>query len=340
MPKNKKPRFKPPDLTRGFTLIELLVVIAIIAILIGLLLPAVQQAREAARRTKCKNNLHQIALALHNYHDVHNILPPALMSNPLSSTYDDDGFGWLVYLLPFVEQKNLYDRINPQGAPGVLGQAAVFDQYYAGLTMVPGGDTIIPIYRCPSSALPDHVPATWQIPGSELVGGGAVPAQYPRSIGYATTDYKAAGGSCYGDYGVMHKQIEGGGHRFRDVTDGLSNTIFVGESSYVTSSTGAGNRATTPPTSFRDWPTWIGSFGDGQDETVRINGRTGAPINAGVNFNRMYFAIDDDCAFSYHSGGAHFALGDGSVRFISENIAIQVYCNLHDRRDGNPIGDY
>ncbi|MCU0713286.1 MAG: DUF1559 domain-containing protein [Pirellula sp.] len=120
----------------------------------------------------------------------------------------------------------------------------------------------------------------------------------------------------------------------------MSNTIIVGESSYVTTTTSASARRTTPPTAFRDWPTWIGMFGDGQDETVRINGRTESPINAQVNPNTMYFAINDDNAFSYHPGGAQFAFCDGSVQFISQNVAIQTYCNLHDKRDGQPIGSW
>jgi prepilin-type N-terminal cleavage/methylation domain-containing protein len=328
---------------RGFTLIELLVVIAIIAILIALLLPAVQQAREAARRTQCKNNLKQIGLALHNYESNYNMLPHALWANATSSTLDDDGFGWLVSILPFVEQANLYQQINPQGAPGVLGNAAVFERYYPGQTLVPGGDTIIPAYSCPSSALPQIVPATFSIPGAPA-GSQALAPVNPRAIGYAVGSYKAAGGSNSGDFGMMHKAREGGGVRFRDVTDGLSNTILSGESTYVSSSVSSSARATTVQINgthtARDWPTWIGSFGGGQDETVRINGRFGSPINARVSFNRMALAVNDDNAFSYHVGGAQFVLGDGSVRFVSENVDTQTYDRLHDKRDGQVIGDF
>jgi prepilin-type N-terminal cleavage/methylation domain-containing protein len=327
----------------GFTLIELLVVIAIIAILIALLLPAVQQAREAARRTQCKNNLKQIGLALHNYEGVYGVLPQALYANATSSTLDDDGFGWMVSILPFVEQTALYQTINPQGAPGVLGDATVFARYYPGQTMVPGGNTIIPGYLCPSSALPSIVPATFSIPGAPA-GSGALAPSTPRSVGYAIGNYKAAGGSNSGDFGMMHKSREGGGVRFRDVTDGLSNTITVGESSYVSSSVSASSRATTPLVSgthtINDWPTWIGAFGGGQDETVRINGRFESVINARVSFNRMALAVNDDNAFSYHTGGAQFVLGDGSVRFISENISNQTYDWLHDKRDGQVLGEF
>lgn len=338
---------KKQGLRSGFTLVELLVVIAIIGILVGLLLPAVQAAREAARRMSCSNNLKQMGLALHNYESTFKKLPPGaygasqLRGEP--SGEDDDGFGWMVSILPYIEQQALYDLINPNGHFGVLGNQTIRSRVYPEIPVgqvFRGGDRIVSTYRCPSSALPDRVPAMWVVPGSQLVGGGAVPAQHPMAIGHATSDYKGAGGSCNGDFGVLHKLWEAPPARFADITDGLSNTIAVGESSYVTTNVSASQRRTTPPASFRDWPTWIGMFGDGQDETIRINGRTESPINAQVNPNTMAFAINDDNAFSYHPGGAQFAFCDGSVQFISQNVAIQTYCNLHDKRDGVPIGSW
>lgn len=325
---------------RAFTLVELLVVIAIIGVLVGLLLPAVQQAREAARRMSCSNNLKQIGLGLHNYHDVHKKLPDALYGNPNGSRDDDDGFSWLVSLLPFVEQQNLHEGINPQGAPGIFQRQDIFQTYYPGLTRVPFGDTIVGTYRCPSSALPDRVPETWFIPGSDRVGGGPVPNYAPWQSGYATTDYKTNGGAQRGNFGVMHKSREGGGSPFRDVTDGLSNTVMAAESSYVTSSGSRSARRSTPPTAFRDWPTWIGAMGRGGDEQVRTNGRFSNPINANTTPSRMYFATNDDAAFSYHSGGAQFVFCDGSVHFISENIDLLIYDRLYDRRDGEVIGQF
>jgi len=327
---------KMPKRRPGFTLIELLVVIAIIAILIALLLPAVQQAREAARRTQCKNNLKQIGLALHNYEGTYGILPHALWGGGPGQPNQDNGFGWMVSILPFVEQSALFQLINPQAQPGIF-IPAILAQHYPGQTMIPGGRTIVPGYLCPSSAMPQILPATFAIPGSP--GGGAVPARTASAVGYATSSYKAAGGSNSGDFGMMHKNGEGGGVRFRDVTDGLSNTIMVGESTYCSSNVSAASRATVPPTEFRDWPIWIGSGGQ-SDESVRINGRFNSPINARTSFNRMALAVNDDNAFSYHVGGAQFCLGDGSVRFISENVDTRTYDWLHDKRDGQVLGEF
>lgn len=320
----------------GFTLIELLVVIAIIAILIALLLPAVQQAREAARRTQCKNNLKQIALALHNYEGTHGVLPHALWGGGRGQPFADNGFGWMVSILPYVEQTALFQLINPQGQPGIFN-AAMIAQFYPGNTIIPGGNTIVPGYVCPSSAFPQIVPATYSVSGAPA---GAIPADKIEAIGYATSSYKAAGGSNSGDFGMMHKNSEGGGVRFRDVTDGLSNTIMVGESTYCSTDVSASNRPLgVAPTEFRDWPIWIGT-GNQSDESVRINGRYNSVINGRTSFNRMFLVSNDDNAFSYHVGGAQFALGDGSVRFISENIDVRTYDWLHDKRDGQVLGEF
>ncbi len=307
-------------------------VIAIIGILVGLLLPAVQAAREAARRMQCSNNVKQMGLALHNYESTFKVLPPAIFGHRTNGhTLDDDGFGWQVAILPFIEQANMYNQINPNGQPGALGDAGVRSAFYPGLTSPhPGGDQTISTYRCPSSALPATVPATWTIPGDTV--SRVIDPDQGLAVGYATNDYKTAGGSCNGDFGVMHalKEINSC-VRFGEITDGLSNTIAVAESSYV-SDTGSSQ--------FRDWPTWIGAFGDGGDETVRTNGRTNSPINCQCNPSRMRQAINDDCAFSFHTGGATFAFADGSVHFLSENLAIATYCNLHDRRDGQVLGEW
>jgi prepilin-type N-terminal cleavage/methylation domain-containing protein/prepilin-type processing-associated H-X9-DG protein len=344
----------------GFTLIELLVVIAIIAILIALLLPAVQQAREAARRTQCKNNLKQIGLALHNYESTYKRLPAGNYGGNISasaSTGADDGLAWSYMILPYHDQGNLYNQIStylgntnitgsafnalypPTGAP-LIG---VMKQHYALYTKpIPGGEAVIPTYQCPSSSLPDVVPATFQVPGAT---GGAKPpggdvnprAANPAMIGYGVMDYKANGGGGTSNAtsdgsGLMSKNFEsGGGRKFRDVTDGLSQTAFVAESSYVTSHP-------TLNDFVEDWPTWLGSVNT--DESIRYEGEEIEDfVNGRTSPTRMAFAFSDDCAFSWHTGGAQFLMGDGSVHFITENVSMQVYGRLHSIADGEVIGE-
>ena len=300
----------------GFTLIELLVVIAIIAILVALLLPAVQQAREAARRTQCKNNLKQIGLALHNYHDVHRMFPMGAFSAVDDDNgCDDDGYGWSVMLLPFMDQGPLYQQL-PMTATAANGFPSaddprganwcVFKNYFDNNgTIIPGGDTRLTAFRCPSSTLPDVVPATFQ--GYDYAGGSGSSDQ--PAVGYAVTDYKGSVG--FGDQGFFVKgsDLAGAGRsagtRIRDVTDGTSNTIAVGESSYA-------------GVDGENMPSWIGITG--RDERLLFKTDFPSVINCGTSPTTPQNAIDDDCAMSFHVGGAQFTLGDGSVRFISENI--------------------
>ena len=319
---------------RAFTLVELLVVISIIGILVALLLPAVQAARAAARRMQCSNNLKQMGLGMHDYADTYKSFPIGLLGagpgQPAGS--NDDGFGWACMILPFVEQQTLYDRIKPNGLP------SIFNRFHTGNPSAlpnppgpntapwPGAEVSLGIYKCPSSILPKYVPQTWQFPGR-----GGLPVEPGRTwwLGYATNDYKGAGGSCYGDDGVIQKHSEiPGGRKLAEITDGLSNVIMVGESSMVNANSSR----------ISDWPTWIGGLG--ADEQIRINGRTTAPINCGCSRSNWTTWISDDCAFSMHPGGAQFAFCDGSVQFLSENIAMTTYCNLHSSRDGNPVGNW
>jgi prepilin-type N-terminal cleavage/methylation domain-containing protein/prepilin-type processing-associated H-X9-DG protein len=328
----------------GFTLIELLVVIAIIAVLIALLLPAVQQAREAARRTQCKNNLKQIGLALHNYEGTFGRLPPGNFGG--MGTCNDDGLAWPFSILPYLDQAPLYNQIDAYLAatnishtlcapyptlPRIGVMRGHFQKYG---TIIPGGDMLISAYKCPSSTLPRVVPAAFTVPGMERFG--ALPPQDLAMTGYGTIDYKGNGGGDFDGSGMLSKQFESyGGRLFRDITDGLSQTCFAGESSYVTTNVSYTQftAGTGTATRVEDWPTWLGSVNT--DESIRYEGESWEdPINGFVKPNTMAGARSDDCAFSFHIGGAQFLFGDGSVRFLTENMDIITYSRMHSISDG------
>ncbi|HBN77894.1 DUF1559 domain-containing protein [Rubinisphaera italica] len=257
----------------GFTLIELLVVIAIIAILVALLLPAVQQAREAARRSSCKNNLKQLGLALHNYHDTYTVLPPAWINRKAPATLITTTYGWATFILPYVEQAALYDQINPNGDTMA---AASTNSLNTGLSA----------YSCPS-------------------------------------DTGAPNNTAFGGYGKHNYPIteeiakENSSTKLRDITDGTSNTFLCGEKSRVYQ--GNGLKA-------------IGSIWPGKqaNSTASAHGRASHNINTNwagtqANFTVNAGAGDGNCTrytySSLHKGGAQFVMVDGSVRFVSENIA-------------------
>lgn len=206
---------------RGFTLIELLVVIAIIAILIALLLPAVQQAREAARRTQCRNNLKQIGLAMHNYHDVYRVFPPGFViawgnngSIDLTETSVDGnrrhGWGWGTYLLPYIDQAPLYNKLDVGSSVSVNRLSGT----ELGLTVLQG-------YLCPSSAEGGNT----DFAQSNYVGmfgaNGVVTISGDRIRADGTPPSTAPDNG--GALGFLSK------NRIRDFTDGTSNTILVGE---------------------------------------------------------------------------------------------------------------
>jgi prepilin-type N-terminal cleavage/methylation domain-containing protein/prepilin-type processing-associated H-X9-DG protein len=334
----------------GFTLVELLVVIAIIGILVGLLLPAVQAAREAARRMQCQNNLKQIGLGIHNYESTYQVLPIGAFGarrdrlvEELSIAADvDDGIGFLATILPFIEQQPLWEKIQRHaGTPGALRK---YRLGFPSQPVIPGGETVVSTFRCPSSAILPIVPTQAVLPGAEKFG--PKPIRRLQQIGYATSDYKGCGGGGQSrdDDGVFMKRQESPGHnaiRFRDVLDGTSSTLMVGESSYfsaISAIRGLTKENMIDPQRIEDWPIWIGMGGD--DEQMRINGRTSAPINCRCSPTRMASAINDDCAFSYHAGGAQFVLCDGSVKFLSEHMDVQVYGRLHSVNDGEVISDF
>lgn len=297
---------------RGFTLIELLVVIAIIAILIALLLPAVQQAREAARRTTCKNNMKQLGLALHNYHDVHRAFPPGwiAVSNSSHMAHDGrNGAGWGTMILPFLEQAPLYKKFD--------ADVAIIDPVNADFL-----SEVLTSWQCPS----DPKPNKWQIlheDGSGTVLAELPTANYIASFGTIELDgcEAAAGtapvnprGQCIGDGMFYHNSKIS----IRDVTDGTTNTLMLGE------------RRTDVAQGW--YSTWPGMAAEGDAAFQRIQGSADhVPNDPAGHF--------DDFS-SQHTGGTQFCLGDGSVRFISENIDHSLYQSLATIQGGEVIGEY
>jgi prepilin-type N-terminal cleavage/methylation domain-containing protein len=333
----------------GFTLIELLVVIAIIAILIALLLPAVQQAREAARRTQCKNNLKQIGLALHNYHDVHAVFPVGFIDTrfPTGELGNHGGWSWQALLLPQLEQTNLYNQFDfnyrPHGVPGTVSDPAGNNQ--AGVS-VPQA-----VFSCPS----DPKPQTTAVHS---------PADPGYVAGIATSSYCGsmtafAPGACLNNgsgFNVPSDRLNGlfqpnVSFRIRDVTDGTSNTIAIGEVTWGTDGAASfiqtlyGNVLSNGEVNCRS----NGFAAQGTYRHLRgYEPKINETLNAGGRVSWRGF-------HSRHTGGAQFVLTDGSARFISENInhtavqfptwvadptSIGIYQRLCMIKDGQVIGEF
>jgi prepilin-type N-terminal cleavage/methylation domain-containing protein len=269
---------------RGFTLIELLVVIAIIAILIGLLLPAVQKVRESAARSQCLNNLKQIGLALHNYHDANQSLPPGYFaSGPYEDGSNDTvpGWGWATYILPYLEQGNLYNQFN-------LSQP---------VQNFPGIQTLLKLYLCPSD---DYSTAPFAV----LNAFGAVtviaaPSSYAATCGPDASDVADPTG-----LGVFHRNSR---TRFADIIDGTSQTVMVGDRAWADSQgiwAGAPAGGMMRPGSRNHWRT----------ATLPAPGL----VLAHNNFINIKTDADgglDDFS-SYHIGGVNLLFADGTVHFV------------------------
>lgn len=311
---------------QGFTLIELLVVIAIIAILVALLLPAVQQAREAARRSSCKNNLKQLALAMHNYHDVHRTFPMGslLKEKDNSATLTSKAnWGWGAMLLPFLEQSALFENLN-------IGNVTVRQNLNNATTrqlMV----TPISAFICPSDPGPGvndfrKLPSTAASDATSADPSGR--SGWAEAYATAKSNYLGCHSTSMISFGVGDPASNGGGltqvngmfgpvqydstrampcRKMRDLTDGTSNTLMLGERTWrVGNRNGYAGLALAHADCANG-----GRFMGPQD--LMIDGRQ--LINATSSDNNA-----ERGASSTHKGGAQFALADGSVRFLSENI--------------------
>jgi prepilin-type N-terminal cleavage/methylation domain-containing protein len=301
----------------AFTLIELLVVIAIIGVLIGLLLPAVQKVRESANRMVCANNLKQIGLAVHNYHSTYRRLPPAALGG-------DGEVSWAVLLLPHIEQDNLYRQWNLN----------LRYTYYRHPASVVGAQ--VSIYYCPSRRSPPQLSVT----GDTLSPWGGSPG--------ALGDYAANGGNTTavwddprtGPGVLLYADTTFGPNdtvaswrsltAFRDVTDGLSNTLLIGEKHVQMTQLGqevAGDNSIYN--------------GDDIHTIVRVAGRqTPGPIDRPLASSPTDSYRPDERFGSYHTGGCQFVLCDGSVRMIQNAVDIETLTRLATRNDGLPVGDY
>jgi prepilin-type N-terminal cleavage/methylation domain-containing protein/prepilin-type processing-associated H-X9-DG protein len=266
----------------AFTLIELLVVIGIIALLVGLLLPAVQKVREAAQRSQCQNNLHQIGIACHSYHDANNGLPPGYTT---TAAYPDTspGWGWAAYLLPYLEQGNLYSQLN--FAQPVQNSPAI--------------QTIVKVYLCPA----DSPPATaFTVTGP--TGGtitGAAPCSYAASVGQDASEVDDPTGD-----GIFYRNSH---TRFTDITDGTSQTTMLGDRAWTMTRgiwAGAPSGAITTPGLRNPW----------------VNA-TGPPTALTLVHNNWINILSDsdgglDDFSSNHTGGVNLLFADGSVHFLRD----------------------
>jgi prepilin-type N-terminal cleavage/methylation domain-containing protein/prepilin-type processing-associated H-X9-DG protein len=287
---------------RGLTLIELLVVIAIIAVLIGLLLPAVQKVREAAARTSCANNLKQIGLGLHLYHDANAVLPPGYR-DPRPPPQFGPGWGWAAFLLPTVEQGNLYRELGVDTQN--IGNGA------NPVAPTPQTQAVLSVFVCPADPGPavnpyydNHGKANYR-----GVGGGRQP-MVPIAGGLGLADvFAPLDGTFWRNSRV----------RFDDVTDGLSNTLMVGET-------------VLDPARDKWGGIWVGSVR--RDQSVLwVSG-----VYWLVETGTLAINGSDKWGFgSPHPGGANFVAGDGSVHFVRDGADPVVVTLLCSRNDGQAV---
>jgi len=328
----------------GFTLIELLVVIAIIAILIGLLLPAVQKVREAAARAKCQNNLKQIGLGCHNYESAYQILPPGFTQDRIPPPNGPfQGHSVFYYLLPFIEQENLFRSMDPNvplnnrvSTPNG-GKAA----------------TVVAIYLCPSDDLPKAAipfpetgtPVEWYGPTSYRANGGSRPIFATSSTNDGV--FMAVGSAAR----KASTAPQGERVRFAGIYDGLSNTILFGEFFHRDLNFDSFPISWNSGSKITGWSRWYPAGGD--NGLANIMGGAFAPINyrtpwrfgdpGAPTSQNAWFVHQDRRLSSFgsaHTGGANFCFADGSVQFLKDSTPQTVLALLCMRNDGQVIPNY
>ncbi|WP_437188048.1 DUF1559 domain-containing protein [Planctomicrobium sp. SH668] len=314
---------------RGFTLIELLVVIAIIAVLIALLLPAVQQAREAARRSQCKNNLKQHGLALHNYHDTYNVLPNGTGNQAHVGTAETWGVSMWVGLLPYLDQAPMFNQWD-FNTPHTGWDAN------RGLTR----GKKLTVLLCPSSSLPAGLNGDAHTQHYYGVAGAAPrPPQFTSVAGSEWFDQEYGNISTRGMIPQFHNMT------LAKCTDGTSNTLLMGEISNFVFDV-AGNREDRRPSYEWGWPMgglsgWTGWGPHSCNVTVRYAPNAKVLGAAGIVWPAWPAAGANNTPFtSEHTGGVQVLMTDGAVRFISDNINLDTLTYLSVRDDRRVIGEF
>ena len=327
----------PRGTRRGFTLIELLVVIAIIAILIGLLLPAVQKVREAAARMSCTNNMKQIGLALHNYHDTNLVLPPGCSNDvaPFGNGSSGWGSSWKVYILPGLEQGNIYAKWQFNNSSG----------YSNGANMALVNNITVKPYRCPSSTIPAFYA------GSSNTGEIQMMTSYTGVAGSALdAPFTTITECCGGGSGIT----SGGGVLSVNskvtivaITDGTSNTIMVGEQSdHIRDAANApipGGYTAITSQGPHGWAMGSNTSATGAPNIRAFNvSTTRWSINQRGLGNNSANGTNDNTGqnipfSSGHTGGANMLMGDGSVRFLTSSTPLTTLQWLSTRAGGEVI---
>ena len=350
---------------RGFTLVELLVVIAIIGVLIALLLPAVQAAREAARRSQCSNNLKQLGLATHNHHDVYLKYPDGVqIANPpangtanMASAYRTPGFGpnWAIFLLPFYEQAPLWDA-HATGIKNFLPSNGA-DQSWRNIR-----SNTLAVFRCPSNSAGHDVPFS-------LNGGGWARGSYAGNAGGGWLNWTLNGQSKDGgSTGSANNTSQWGGAfgvnygcRMAELTnqDGSSNIIILAEIRVGLNQNdrrgvwamGLGGSSLIAAAAIGDAtvPNDANEFSDDIEDCRLTRQLAGVPAASGLSQKRMGCSNDNQPmnwpnwqaqSRSLHPGGVMVCFGDGGVRFIPNTVQQSVWKNMLSRSDGNPISNF